>query len=59
MSGRDQDDLGRCEGMFVPVDDVQAHENAGWQIVIGAVYETAGHDGRVLMRPPADWGAGE
>lgn len=54
----DKGDLGRRKGVFVPVEDVQAHENAGWRIVLDAL-DVGGDAARVLMQPPAGWGRGE
>lgn len=46
-------DLGRREGVFIPIDDVEAHAACGWRLVD----DLAGRRGLgagdvVLMQPP-------
>jgi len=52
ITARDLADLGRREGVFIPIDDVEAHAANGWRLVD----DLAGMFGAgdvVLMAPPA------
>lgn len=42
-------DLGRCRGVWVPAEDIEAHLSMGW--VIADTWSSGDH---VLMRQPAN-----
>ncbi len=48
-------DLGRREGVFIPIDDVEAHAANGWRLIDDlAGMRGLGAGDVVLMAPPAE-----